>query len=384
MKRFLASLLLLSTPVWSFVCPSQGNLELAREVENRLQDLSCGSGKRVHLTFDDGPHPVFTPKLLEELNKRKVKTTFFVSTTNITPERTTQREIVKSAMDSGHFIGSHGHHHEAYDLRLNVQGEANGKSMNEKERTEELRLTSLYLDQATAGRFSKQRPKLFRFPYGRGVLPSDSELELMQKKGMMNFSSPDRQVRLHEYRLLSEPLQEIGSKGYGHLLWNHDSMDSTTSAPNESLSSKANYIVQNLAGLCKSPQQDIVSLFHDIKSFNPEAVGIIIDMGKCLGLKFVSAGEILTSPELVRRGTYISKDKILGAPVSRMDEIGELLKDLACEDEKTPLSKKNSCYSKDMNRTYGDCESGNVSICIRGSWFQRTDLKEEECRARGL
>ena len=35
--------------------------------------------KRAALTFDDGPHPVYTAHLLDELKKRGVKATFFVT-----------------------------------------------------------------------------------------------------------------------------------------------------------------------------------------------------------------------------------------------------------------------------------------------------------------
>ena len=34
--------------------------------------------KRVHLTFDDGPSPVWTPKVLDELKKENIKATFFM------------------------------------------------------------------------------------------------------------------------------------------------------------------------------------------------------------------------------------------------------------------------------------------------------------------
>ena len=35
--------------------------------------------KKIALTFDDGPHPVYTPVLLDGLAKRKVKVTFFIT-----------------------------------------------------------------------------------------------------------------------------------------------------------------------------------------------------------------------------------------------------------------------------------------------------------------
>lgn len=34
--------------------------------------------KKIALTFDDGPHPVYTEQLLDGLKKRNVKSTFFI------------------------------------------------------------------------------------------------------------------------------------------------------------------------------------------------------------------------------------------------------------------------------------------------------------------
>jgi peptidoglycan-N-acetylglucosamine deacetylase len=61
------------------------------------------------MTFDDGPHPVRTPKILDTLKKYNVKATFFVITTNIT-EATFP--IVKRMLDEGHLVASHGRSHD--------------------------------------------------------------------------------------------------------------------------------------------------------------------------------------------------------------------------------------------------------------------------------
>ena len=41
------------------------------------------SGKRIALTFDDGPHPRYTPKILEILSEYNVKATFFIIGQNV-------------------------------------------------------------------------------------------------------------------------------------------------------------------------------------------------------------------------------------------------------------------------------------------------------------
>ena len=62
---------------------------------------------KVALTFDDGPHPVCTPQLLDGLKKRDVKVTFFVTGENVE----SYPEIVKRASEDGLLIGNHTFHH---------------------------------------------------------------------------------------------------------------------------------------------------------------------------------------------------------------------------------------------------------------------------------
>jgi peptidoglycan-N-acetylglucosamine deacetylase len=62
---------------------------------------------RVALTFDDGPHPVDTPAILEILQKANTRATFF-----FVGERARQNpEIVRRAALSGHEIGAHSDTH---------------------------------------------------------------------------------------------------------------------------------------------------------------------------------------------------------------------------------------------------------------------------------
>lgn len=61
------------------------------------------AGKCVALTFDDGPHPEYTPQILDILDEYGVKATFFVVGENAAR----YPEIVKRIIDSGHEIGNH-------------------------------------------------------------------------------------------------------------------------------------------------------------------------------------------------------------------------------------------------------------------------------------
>lgn len=63
--------------------------------------------KVIALTFDDGPHPDYTKKLLEGLKKRDVKVTFFLIGKSIDGNE----DLVKQMKSDGHLIGNHGHDH---------------------------------------------------------------------------------------------------------------------------------------------------------------------------------------------------------------------------------------------------------------------------------
>jgi peptidoglycan/xylan/chitin deacetylase (PgdA/CDA1 family) len=61
----------------------------------------------VALTFDDGPSPEHTPRVLELLDRAKVRATFFV----IGHKAERHPELVRAIAARGHAIGVHGHAH---------------------------------------------------------------------------------------------------------------------------------------------------------------------------------------------------------------------------------------------------------------------------------
>lgn len=63
--------------------------------------------RRIAITFDDGPNPTYTEKLLKGLKKREVKATFFL----LGKEVERYPEIVKKIADDGHLIGVHSYEH---------------------------------------------------------------------------------------------------------------------------------------------------------------------------------------------------------------------------------------------------------------------------------
>ena len=62
----------------------------------------------VYLTFDDGPHPVYTPQVLEVLASYQVKATFFVVGDMVRRWPDAARQIV----EQGHAIQSHAWNHD--------------------------------------------------------------------------------------------------------------------------------------------------------------------------------------------------------------------------------------------------------------------------------
>jgi peptidoglycan/xylan/chitin deacetylase (PgdA/CDA1 family) len=71
------------------------------------------NSNEVALTFDDGPNPDATPRLLDELGKHDVKATFFVLGAHA--ER--WPELVQRALSEGHEIGNHGYFHRKLHFR---------------------------------------------------------------------------------------------------------------------------------------------------------------------------------------------------------------------------------------------------------------------------
>lgn len=94
------------------------------------------------LTFDDGPHPVYTRTLLEILDKYGARATFFM----VGEAARSQQELVKMVSQAGHAIGVHSWDHSSF-------GEIGGR-----ERRRQLR--------ACRSALQPYGQRLFRPPWG--------------------------------------------------------------------------------------------------------------------------------------------------------------------------------------------------------------------------
>jgi peptidoglycan/xylan/chitin deacetylase (PgdA/CDA1 family) len=65
------------------------------------------SGNHIAITFDDGPHPQNTPRLLDMLRARNIKATFYVigRSVDLYPQ------VVRRTVAEGHEVGNHTHTH---------------------------------------------------------------------------------------------------------------------------------------------------------------------------------------------------------------------------------------------------------------------------------
>lgn len=108
----------------------------------------------MYLTFDDGPIPEVTPKVLEILERYGVKATFFMVGENIDKHPEVFEQVVKG----GHAIGNHTYNHlKGWKTPFDVY-------MENADRCAERIQTASLTDDRT------QHTDLFRPPYGKATL----------------------------------------------------------------------------------------------------------------------------------------------------------------------------------------------------------------------
>lgn len=166
------------------------------------------------LTFDDGPHPRNTPLLLDTLDARGIKASFFLTG----HEAEKHQDLARDIHLRGHLVCNHGYGH------LRVSTAPSEDYLEDLERCQAL------LESVCA----QQLPKLFRPPFGQLTLTS---------------------------------LVNIRRRGYQTILWNRDSRDSQDIP--------AHQIKAQIASLPVN-QGDIL-LFHDDYAATPQALPEIID-----------------------------------------------------------------------------------------------------------
>jgi len=113
---------------------------------SRTIDRLRGDQPIIALTFDDGPDPVFTPRILDLLDAHGARATFFVL--GVRADR--HPELIRRMRDRGHTVGTHTQHHH---LRFHFSS----PSYVRREIEEAIDVVTDIL---------RERPTLFRPPQG--------------------------------------------------------------------------------------------------------------------------------------------------------------------------------------------------------------------------
>jgi peptidoglycan-N-acetylglucosamine deacetylase len=124
--------------------------------ELTLRSISSGNSadKRIALTFDDGPHPVITLKVLEILRARNIKATFFVLGERVKLYPITLQQV----FIEGHEVGNHTYTHH------NLHGLPNETIETEIGKTQCIVKETIGVE-----------PRLFRPPYGAMLRPESKK-----------------------------------------------------------------------------------------------------------------------------------------------------------------------------------------------------------------
>ncbi len=96
--------------------------------------------KILYYTFDDGPIPELTPKVLQILKKYNAKATFFMVADNIQKHK----DVYQQVIDEGHAVGNHSYNH------------VKGWKLSDKEYYDNIEQANKIINS-----------KLFRPPYGQ-------------------------------------------------------------------------------------------------------------------------------------------------------------------------------------------------------------------------
>jgi cellulose synthase/poly-beta-1,6-N-acetylglucosamine synthase-like glycosyltransferase/spore germination protein YaaH/peptidoglycan/xylan/chitin deacetylase (PgdA/CDA1 family) len=213
----------------------------------RIQQMGAAPHK-VALTFDDGPDPEWTPKILDVLKQKHALATFFL----IGESANQESGIVKREYAQGEELGNHTFTHPEFDL----------ERLSKTELQVQLNLTELLLESDLG-----VKTTLFRPPYGIDHQPeSASEVELLPIPQSMGYIIIGARLDPHDW-----------------------------GEPNGAPPAPADTIVQRVLADAATGKGNII-LLHDgggNRSHTVEALPKIIDGLRARGYKFVTVSDLL-------------------------------------------------------------------------------------------
>lgn len=236
---------------------------------------TCPDGKTypVTLTFDDGPKPQNTAKVLDILKEENVKGTFFVLGEHFPggkekPQNKWAYDLLDRQLKEGHYIGSHTYHHLAHS------------TLSAQEMKDNITKANPYLKDYLS--------PILRLPYGDG-----------------SFRSKDP-VKQAKNDLVMKTVKEAGFK---HVGWDIDTEDWSAQKRPYILSSTLKQICSTHGG---------VILFHDIQNNTVANLKDWIRAIKAEGHTFVGLEQFV--PEV---------GKPLGEKICETSEVSQPIKELS-------------------------------------------------------
>lgn len=233
---------------YTAVDASDNSISIKRYVRVRDKNTSTNTGV-IYLTFDDGPSSNSTPKILDILDKKGVKATFFVINHSSSLDY-----LIKKEYDSGHTVALHSYSHNY------------GKIYSSKENYySDLKLISDKVERITG-----EKSMIIRFPGG-----SSNTISKRYKVGIM-----------------TDLTKEVIDMGYHYFDWNISSGDAGGAKNSDDVYKN---VVNNLR-----KNKDNIVLMHDFS--NSKSVAVledIIDYGLANGYRFDKID--MTTP-MIRHG----------------------------------------------------------------------------------
>ncbi len=237
-KVLLVTIMILSTIVilkdrpmnsFKYIVDTLNQQDEKREVVRK----ATTNEKVVAITFDDGPHPRFTPKILDILKENDAKATFFV----LGKHAEWYSKALVQVKEEGHEIGNHSYSH-----------------MDIKKTSEEVIKFEIEKTQEVIFKLTGNKPSLFRPPFG---FYNEKLLNILKESDLKAILWTETQ----------DPLD-----------WNHPGVDK---------------IVKKV--LSNAQSGDII-LLHDYAEGECEAIDalkIILPELKKRGYRFVTISELL-------------------------------------------------------------------------------------------
>jgi len=153
-----------------------------------LVEKSGHVNKTIALTFDDGPHPETTEKVLDILDSYGVKGTFFVIGKNVLA----YPDVTKAIIDRGHEIENHSHTHPVFS------------QIDQEAQIQEILASNAAIESITG-----IIPKYFRKPYSNlSNIDTDQSVEYLSYLKTLNLSASEYDIDSKDW-LVDSPEESV-------------------------------------------------------------------------------------------------------------------------------------------------------------------------------